>query len=147
MSTTVLSVIRGPSRAPRGRAGGRPGAAAAACWCHPAKVNQVVFHLLANAIDACPAGGKRDGADPAGGGRRRGGRTGPGDGIDPAIRDKVFDPFFTTRPLGKGAGLGLSISYGIVQSHGGTIDFESSPEQGTCFRVRLPLRPPGHSSA
>jgi signal transduction histidine kinase len=112
-------------------------------WCHPAKINQVVFHLVANAIDASPPGARVTvRARPADGGVELA-VLDNGHGIDPAIRDKVFDPFFTTRPLGQGAGLGLSVSYGIVQSHGGTIDFESVPGQGTCFRVQLPLRPPG----
>ncbi len=112
-------------------------------WCHPAKINQVVFHLVANAIDASPPGGRVTvQTRPAEGGVELA-VIDNGHGIDPAIRDKVFDPFFTTRPLGQGAGLGLSITYGIVQSHGGTIEFESAPGQGTCFRVRLPLKPPG----
>ncbi|HEX5271782.1 MAG TPA: ATP-binding protein [Gemmataceae bacterium] len=111
-------------------------------WCHPAKINQVVFHLVANAIDASPPGSRVTvRARPAEGGVELA-VIDAGHGIDPAIRDKVFDPFYTTRPLGQGAGLGLSISYGIVQSHGGTIDFESAPGQGTSFRVRLPQRPP-----
>jgi signal transduction histidine kinase len=111
-------------------------------WCHPAKINQVVFQLVANAIDASPAGGRVTvRARPVEGGVELA-VLDNGHGIGPAIRDKVFDPFFTTRPLGKGAGLGLSICYGIVQSHGGTIEFESAPGQETCFRVRLPLRPP-----
>ena len=63
-----------------------------------------------------------------------------GCGIDPAARDKVFDPFFTTKPLGKGVGLGLSVSHGIVQDHGGSIDFTSQPGQGAHFVVRLPLK-------
>ena len=66
-----------------------------------------------------------------------------GRGIDPAIRDKVFDPFFTTKPIGQGTGLGLSMSYGGRRSeHGGTIDFESTPGQGTRFVVRLPVTSP-----
>ncbi len=116
-------------------------------WCHAAKINQVIFHLLANAIDASPAGGRVTvRARPAEGGVEVA-VIDRGSGIDPAIRDKVFDPFFTTKPLGQGAGLGLSISYGIVQSHGGTIDFDSTPGQGTCFRVRLPRRPPAAGDA
>jgi signal transduction histidine kinase len=113
--------------------------------CNPAKINQVVYHLLANAIDASPEGGTvtvRTRADAAG---VELAVLDTGSGIDPAIRDKVFDPFFTTKPLGKGAGLGLSISYGIVRDHSGTIEFESAPGQGTCFTVRLPLRPPATS--
>ncbi len=114
-------------------------------WCHPAKINQVVFQLVANAIDASPSGSRVTvRGRPTEGGVELA-VLDAGHGIDAAIRDKVFDPFFTTRPLGQGAGLGLSISYGIVQSHGGTIEFESEPGQGACFRVRLPLKPPGTS--
>jgi signal transduction histidine kinase len=111
-------------------------------WCHAAKINQVVFHLVANAIDASPRGGRVTvQARPANGGIEVA-VIDNGHGIEPLIRDKVFDPFFTTRPLGQGAGLGLSISYGIVQSHGGTITFDSVPGQETTFRVWLPLKPP-----
>jgi signal transduction histidine kinase len=61
-----------------------------------------------------------------------------GPGIPREIREKIFDPFFTTRA--SGSGLGLSVSYGIVQAHGGSITVESEKWQGTTFRVRLPQR-------
>jgi signal transduction histidine kinase len=62
-----------------------------------------------------------------------------GTGIAPEIRDKLFQPFFTTKPTGEGTGLGLSISYDIVtQQHGGTITVESEPGSFTEFTVRLP---------
>jgi signal transduction histidine kinase len=62
-----------------------------------------------------------------------------GTGIPPEIRDKLFQPFFTTKPTGEGTGLGLSISYDIVtQQHGGTITVESEPGSFTEFTVRLP---------
>jgi signal transduction histidine kinase len=62
-----------------------------------------------------------------------------GTGIPPEIKDKLFQPFFTTKPTGEGTGLGLSISYDIVtQQHGGTITVESEPESFTEFTVRLP---------
>ena len=62
-----------------------------------------------------------------------------GTGIPPEIRDKLFQPFFTTKPTGEGTGLGLSISYDIVtQQHGGTITVESEPGAFTEFTVRLP---------
>ncbi|MBV8612007.1 MAG: PAS domain-containing protein [Singulisphaera sp.] len=110
--------------------------------CYPGKINQVILNLLANAIDACPAGGRVTV------------RTRPvpegveihvidtGHGIPPAIRHRIFDPFFTTKAVGKGTGLGLSISYGIIQAHGGRIDVDSTPGQGTNFTVRLPLVAP-----
>src|SRR5262249_48678705 len=64
-----------------------------------------------------------------------------GIGIAPEIRDKLFQPFFTTKPTGEGTGLGLSISYDIVtQQHGGTITVDSEPGQFTEFRIRLPRR-------
>jgi signal transduction histidine kinase len=65
-----------------------------------------------------------------------------GKGIPPADMPKVFDPFFTTMPVGKGTGLGLSISYAIVQEHGGKIDITSREEIGTTVTVVLPLSPP-----
>jgi signal transduction histidine kinase len=62
-----------------------------------------------------------------------------GVGISPEIRDKLFQPFFTTKPTGEGTGLGLSISYDIVtQQHGGTIEVESQVGAFTEFTVRLP---------
>src|SRR5262249_4553001 len=64
-----------------------------------------------------------------------------GTGIPPEIRDKLFHPFFTTKPTGEGTGLGLSISYDIVtQQHGGTIEVDSSVGQYTGFTIRLPRR-------
>jgi signal transduction histidine kinase len=62
-----------------------------------------------------------------------------GTGIPPEIRDKLFQPFFTTKPTGEGTGLGLSISYDIVtQQHGGTITVESELGSYTEFTIRLP---------
>ena len=62
-----------------------------------------------------------------------------GTGIPPEIRDKLFQPFFTTKPTGEGTGLGLSISYDIVtQQHGGTIEVDSRTGEYTEFTVRLP---------
>ena len=66
-----------------------------------------------------------------------------GIGIPPELRDKLFQPFFTTKPTGEGTGLGLSISYDIVaQQHGGTIAVDSQPDLFTEFTVRLPRRRP-----
>ena len=61
-----------------------------------------------------------------------------GEGIDKAIQDKIFQPFFTTKPTGEGTGLGLSLSYDIVKSHGGKIQIESELGQGSKFKIFLP---------
>ncbi|MBW2353910.1 MAG: PAS domain S-box protein [Deltaproteobacteria bacterium] len=63
--------------------------------------------------------------------------TGPG--IPEELRSKIFDIFFTTKPVGKGTGLGLSITQNIIQLHGGTISFECPPSGGTTFTIELPL--------
>jgi signal transduction histidine kinase len=64
-----------------------------------------------------------------------------GAGIPPEIRDKLFQPFFTTKPTGEGTGLGLSISYDIVvQEHGGSIAVDSQPGEFTEFTLRLPRK-------
>ena len=69
-----------------------------------------------------------------------------GDGFDAATAERIFDPFFTTKPHGEGVGLGLSISHGIIEAHGGRLSCESSPGSQTQFRVELPCTPPAHAS-
>lgn len=70
--------------------------------------------------------------------------TGPG--IPEDIRDKVFDIFFTTKPVGKGTGLGLSISQNIIKIHGGSLTFQCPPEGGTTFMIELPATCAGPTS-
>jgi len=62
-----------------------------------------------------------------------------GAGMSEETVQRVFEPFFTTKPAGEGTGLGLSVSYGIVEAHGGTITVESAPGRGTTFRIMLPI--------
>jgi signal transduction histidine kinase len=103
-------------------------------------LEQVLLNLLANAGAAVEAGGEIRIAT-----RRHPDRPGSiqlivadtGCGIPPDILPRIFDPFFSTRP--GGTGLGLSISHGIVREHGGTIDVESAPGQGTRFTITLPV--------
>jgi signal transduction histidine kinase len=62
-----------------------------------------------------------------------------GHGIAPAVMDKIFDPYFTTKKKDKGTGLGLAVVFGIVKEHGGDIEVESQLGKGTTFNVYLPL--------
>ena len=112
--------------------------------CLPSELNQVFLNLLVNAAQAI---GPRRGLIVV-----RSGDDGDevwveveddGSGIAPEHLVRVFDPFFTTKPVGRGTGLGLSLSYGIVQKHHGRIDVRSEPGRGSCFRVTLPVRRPG----
>ena len=61
-----------------------------------------------------------------------------GTGIAPEDVAKIYDPFYTTKGVGRGTGLGLAVSYGIVQEHSGHISVESTPGHGTIFRITLP---------
>jgi signal transduction histidine kinase len=70
-----------------------------------------------------------------------------GSGIAPEHLDRIFDPFFTTKPDVSGTGLGLSVSLGIVQSHGGTIEAKSEVGKGSTFTVKLPALAPGAAPA
>jgi CheY-like chemotaxis protein len=62
-----------------------------------------------------------------------------GRGIQPDILDKIFDPYFTTKKIGEGTGMGLAIAHGIIKSHGGIITVESEPGKGAVFNVLLPV--------
>ena len=104
------------------------------------ELNQVWTNLVDNAIDAMDGGGTltlRAARDPDGDGVRVS-VCDSGPGIPPEVRARLFEPFATTKPPGKGTGLGLHISHNVVARHGGRIDVESSPD-GTCFLVALPL--------
>ncbi|MDJ1182974.1 trifunctional serine/threonine-protein kinase/ATP-binding protein/sensor histidine kinase [Roseofilum casamattae] len=63
-----------------------------------------------------------------------------GSSIPPSIQDRIFDPFFTTKPVGRGTGLGLFVSYSIIQNHGGSISVRSQPGEGTQFEIVLPQK-------
>ncbi|OUR61552.1 hypothetical protein A9Q74_08780 [Colwellia sp. 39_35_sub15_T18] len=62
-----------------------------------------------------------------------------GKGINESIQQNIFDPFFTTKLAGEGTGLGLSVSHGIIEKHGGTIKVQSDGHDGTCFIIKLPI--------
>jgi signal transduction histidine kinase len=110
--------------------------------CIASQLNQVFMNLLVNAAHAIDKQGtitvrtgRRDDwvwveiAD-------------TGCGIPPENLSKLFDPFFTAKPVGKGTGLGLSLSYGIINKHGGRIEVDSEIGKGSVFRVCLPISQP-----
>jgi two-component system NtrC family sensor kinase len=66
-----------------------------------------------------------------------------GEGMTPEVQAKLFQPFFSTRAIGEGAGMGLAVVHGIVSAHAGRIQVESQPGQGSTFTIRLPVGPPG----
>jgi signal transduction histidine kinase len=109
--------------------------------CLPGQLNQVFMNIVVNGAHAISGGRGRITI-----------RTGTaGDNVWVEIADtgsgiakehlaRIFDPFFTTKPIGSGTGLGLSLSYGIIQKHNGQIEVQSEPGQGTTFRITLPVR-------
>ncbi|MDZ4164141.1 MAG: PAS domain-containing protein [Smithellaceae bacterium] len=118
------------------------------------QIGQVLINLAANARDALPGGGRLtvetglaeyDGAGLDGQGPGKPGRyallsmSDNGVGMDEDTRAKIFEPFYTTKGVGRGTGLGLSIVYGIVKQHNGFITCDSEPGGGTAFRIYLPL--------
>ncbi|MCG6659308.1 histidine kinase [Halomonas campisalis] len=108
--------------------------------CVPAQLNQVFLNLLVNAAQAIEEHGTitvRTGCESdqvwltfADNGK----------GMPDELQSRIFDPFFTTKPVGEGTGLGLSLSYGIVQKHGGRIEVDSRRGAGTTFTIWLPVR-------
>lgn len=105
------------------------------------QIEQLFLNLILNAIEAMPRGGRLTLRTRISGRNAVGEVADTGIGIPEEIRDRIFDPFFSTREVGKGTGLGLSVSYNIVASHGGTISVESRVGKGSTFRVAIPLSP------
>ncbi len=109
-------------------------------YCHPGKINQVFLNILSNAVDAIEDTGKiwistshekdyikisiKDN----------------GCGMSNESKEKIFDPFYTTKDVGKGTGLGMSITYGIIQEHGGHIQIISEQGTGTEIILTLPIK-------
>ena len=107
--------------------------------CMPGQINQVFMNLLVNAAQAIPERGRitlRSGYDDAGVWVSF---TDTGCGIPAQNISRLFEPFYTTKPVGQGTGLGLALSWDIiVNKHGGRIEVSSQPGQGSCFTVWLP---------
>ena len=101
---------------------------------------QVFVNLLTNACDASEPGGLVSVETLQESDRIRIDIADGGCGIPEKIQEQIFEPFFTTKEPGKGTGLGLPLVYSIVQDHGGSIQIESKPGQGTRFIIRLPLQ-------
>jgi len=107
------------------------------------QIGQVLINLITNAYAAMPDGGTLTLHTEADNGRVQLEVADTGTGISDENRAKVFEPFFTTKQIGKGTGLGLAVTYGIVKMHGGDISFESNTDPaagptGTTFTVSLP---------
>jgi len=134
----------------------QPGRQPLRCEADPNLIEQVVLNLAVNAFDAMPEGGKlligaapiKIDADSAA--RRPGARAGAfaeitvrdtGLGMSREVSERIFEPFFSTKEVGKGTGLGLAIVYGIVEEHGGWIEVGSQAGHGSEFRVYLPQDP------
>jgi PAS domain S-box-containing protein len=102
------------------------------------KLQQVFLNLFLNARDAMPSGGMLEVRTTAHNGSVEVEVADTGNGISREHIHKIFDPFFTTKPGGRGTGLGLSVSYGIIKEHAGKIDVRSTPGRGTSFHVEFP---------
>lgn len=101
------------------------------------QMEQLFLNLVLNAIDAMPDGGTLSLKTRVRSGDVIAEVTDTGTGIPEDIRDRLFDPFFTTRDVGEGTGLGLAVSDSIVAAHGGAIEVESKVGKGTTFRLRF----------
>jgi len=108
-------------------------------YANAGKLQQVFTNLILNARDAIPDGGRIIVAtDTADDGSLVAEISDTGIGIAPENVAKIYDPFYTTKGVGQGTGLGLAVSYGIVQEHAGRITVDSTPGHGTTFRITLP---------
>ncbi len=106
--------------------------------CVASEIGQALLNILFNAVDAIARGGTITVTTFAGRGQVGIRVTDSGPGIEPAVRERIFAPFFTTKAAGEGPGLGLAIAREIVHRHGGRIRVRSVPGAGTSFTILLP---------
>ncbi|WP_224367581.1 sensor histidine kinase [Hyalangium versicolor] len=106
------------------------------------QIAQVLVNLLVNAGQATAPGGKVHLSTRQEGEWVRMEVRDTGSGMSPEVQSRLFQPFFTTKPMGMGTGLGLAVVHGIVTAHGGQVMVSSQPGEGTCFTVLLPREPP-----
>jgi two-component system NtrC family sensor kinase len=111
--------------------------------CYPTQIAQVFTNLLVNAAHAIEHQGEIRIRTRHQGGEAAVSISDTGKGMTPETLSRLFTPFFTTKPRGQGTGLGLSISRDIIQRHGGRIEAESTPGQGSTFTVYLPIQAAG----
>jgi two-component system NtrC family sensor kinase len=109
------------------------------------QLEQVLLNLSLNACEAMPNGGELTISTLAREGKVLVKVHDNGCGISDEHIGQIFEPFFTTKPPGEGTGLGLSVSYGIVQQHGGSLEVESEEGEGTVFTMALPGAQPTSS--
>jgi len=121
----------------------------------PIQLELTLLNLVANALDAMPSGGTLTislsghvrGSRKADTNRIRIEVADTGTGIPPALLPRIFDPWVTTKPAGRGSGLGLSIANSVITAHGGTITVHSEVGQGTVFTIELPIAVPQELTA
>jgi signal transduction histidine kinase len=107
--------------------------------CYPSLINQALLNLVTNASDAIAEHGSVTLSTHAEGSDYVIRVADSGSGIPENIRDRVLEPFFTTKPVGEGTGLGLPITYSIAKKHGGDLELHARPEGGTVAVLRFPL--------
>ena len=107
--------------------------------CYPHRINQVFMNILVNAAQAIEEKGEIHIRTRDEGSHVEIKIQDTGKGISDIHLSKIYDPFFTTKEVGKGTGLGLNMAYNIINSHGGTIKCESNVGTGTTFTIRIPV--------
>ena len=112
-------------------------------WGDKAQIQQCLMNLIFNAIESMPEGGKLtiEGELDQGHDMASIAIADEGEGIPPEDLPRIFEPFYTTKDENKGVGLGLSMTYGIIRAHKGTLEVKSQQGEGTLFIIKLPSRP------
>lgn len=108
-------------------------------WVDPSHMNQILVNLVVNAIQAMPGGGRLIIETQLTKGHVLIRVRDTGTGIDPEDREKIFLPFFTTKDIGEGTGLGLAVVHGIINTYNGTINVDSQKAKGSIFTVSIPI--------